>query len=91
MVPYVSINQLSFDIETFSYHIANWICSRFEKKFWHCSDYDIEIIDVCALSGDIICLLIMKIQASEMCVQTPWFVLFTLLYSNCNFVITKRF
>ncbi|KAF7387300.1 hypothetical protein HZH68_012977 [Vespula germanica] len=69
-VPYVSINQLSFDIETFSHHIADWICARFNKKYWHCSDYDIEIIDICALSGDIICLLIMKIQASELCNQT---------------------
>ncbi|XP_066583964.1 uncharacterized protein [Prorops nasuta] len=70
MVPCVSINQMSFDIETFSHHIADWICTRFKKKYWHCSDYDIEIIDVCALSGDIICLLIMKIQASELCNQT---------------------
>lgn len=70
IVPCVSINQLSFDIETFSHHIADWICMRFKKKYWHCSDYDIEIIDVCALSGDIICLLIMKIQASEISSQT---------------------
>ncbi|KAL0118269.1 hypothetical protein PUN28_009133 [Cardiocondyla obscurior] len=70
IVPCVSITQLSFDIETFSHHIADWICSRFKKKYWHCSDYDIEIIDVCALSGDIICLHIMKIQASELCSQT---------------------
>lgn len=48
---------------------------RFKKRYWHCSDYDIEIIDVCALSGDIICLLIMKIQASEINNQTQWFVL----------------
>lgn len=48
---------------------------RFKKRYWHCSDYDIEIIDVCALSGDIICLLIMKIQASEISNQTQWFVL----------------
>lgn len=72
IVPCVSITQLSFDIETFSHHIADWICSRFKKKYWHCSDYDIEIIDVCALSGDIICLHIMKIQASELCSQTQW-------------------
>ncbi|XP_015592015.2 uncharacterized protein LOC107266235 isoform X2 [Cephus cinctus] len=70
MVPCVLVNQLSFDIETFSHHIADWICTRFKKKYWHCSDYDIEIIDVCALSGDVICLLIMKIQASELCNQT---------------------
>ncbi|XP_031830015.1 uncharacterized protein LOC116425885 [Nomia melanderi] len=70
IVPCVSINQLSFDIETFSHHIADWICTRFKKRYWHCSDYDIEIIDICALSGDIICLLIMKIQASEINNQT---------------------
>ncbi|XP_076653216.1 uncharacterized protein LOC143359266 isoform X2 [Halictus rubicundus] len=70
IVPCVSINQLSFDIETFSHHIADWICMRFKKRYWHCSDYDIEIIDICALSGDIICLLIMKIQASEINNQT---------------------
>ncbi|EFN66267.1 DDB1- and CUL4-associated factor 15 [Camponotus floridanus] len=70
IVPCVSITQLSFDIETFSHHIADWICTRFKKKYWHCSDYDIEMIDVCALTGDIICLHIMKIQASELCSQT---------------------
>ncbi|KAK0166770.1 hypothetical protein PV327_004257 [Microctonus hyperodae] len=70
MLPYVSINQFSFDIETFSHHIADWICKRFKKKYWHCSDYDIEIINVCAISGDVICVLIMKIQASEYCTQS---------------------
>ncbi|XP_017893081.1 uncharacterized protein LOC108632797 [Ceratina calcarata] len=70
IVPIVSINQRSFDIETFSHHIADWMCTIFKKRYWHCSDYDIEIIDVCALSGDIICLLIMKIQASEINSQT---------------------
>ncbi|XP_029178991.1 uncharacterized protein LOC114946588 isoform X2 [Nylanderia fulva] len=70
IVPCVSITQLSFDIETFSHHIAEWICTRFKKNYWHCSDYDIEIIDVCALTGDIICLHIMKIQASELYSQT---------------------
>lgn len=65
LIPCVSINQLSFDIETFSHHIADWICKIFKKKYWYCSDYDIEIINVCALSGDILSLLIMKIQASE--------------------------
>ncbi|XP_063982430.1 uncharacterized protein LOC135165251 isoform X1 [Diachasmimorpha longicaudata] len=68
-LPHVSINQFSFDIETFSHHIADWICRRFKKKYWHCSDYDIEIIDVCSITGDVICLLIMKIQASEYCKQ----------------------
>ncbi|XP_051162727.1 uncharacterized protein LOC127282500 isoform X2 [Leptopilina boulardi] len=65
LIPCVSINQLSFDIETFSHHIADWICKIFKKKYWYCSDYDIEIINVCALTGDILSLLIMKIQASE--------------------------
>ncbi|XP_014237065.1 uncharacterized protein LOC106659174 [Trichogramma pretiosum] len=64
-VPCVSIHQMSFDIETFSHHIADWQCKLFKKKYWHCSDYDIEIIDICALSGDIILLLIMKVQTSE--------------------------
>lgn len=65
MVPCVSINQSSFDIETFLHYIADWICVKFKKKFWHCTDYDIEIIDICALTGDIICLLIMKIEVSD--------------------------
>ncbi|XP_057341598.1 uncharacterized protein LOC130678429 isoform X2 [Microplitis mediator] len=65
MLPYVSINQFSFDIETFSHHIAEWICKKFKKKYWHCIDYDIEIVEVCAISGDIICMLMMKIEASE--------------------------
>ncbi|XP_046592832.1 uncharacterized protein LOC107218731 isoform X1 [Neodiprion lecontei] len=69
-VPHVLVNQLSFDIETFSHHIADWLCTRFGKRYWHCSDYDIEIIDVCALSGDVICLLIMKIEASELSSQS---------------------
>lgn len=69
MIPCVSVNQLSFDIETFSHHVADWICKIFKKKYWYCSDYDIEIINICALTGDIICLLIMKIQASENCSQ----------------------
>lgn len=73
VVPCVCINQLSFDIEMFSHHIADWICKQFNKKYWHCSDYDIEIIQICALSGDIICLLMLKIQASEGCGQNQRF------------------
>ncbi|XP_058790692.1 uncharacterized protein LOC131663927 isoform X2 [Phymastichus coffea] len=64
-IPFVAIHQMSFDIETFSHHIADWQCKLFKKKYWHCSDYDIEIIDICALSGDVTLLLIMKIQTSE--------------------------
>lgn len=70
MLPYVSINQFSFDIETFSHHIAEWICKKFKKKYWHCIDYDIEIVEVCAISGDIICMLMMKIEADENYIKT---------------------
>lgn len=73
ILPYVSISQLSFDIETFSHHIGDWICKKFKKKYWHCSDYDIEIIQICALSGDIICILMLKIQASEIGGQGQWY------------------
>lgn len=67
--------------------MADWQCKILKKKYWHCSDYDIEIIDVCALSGDIILLLIMKIQTSEQYSQGQWFVLLHL--KDC-YIVTEH-
>ena len=86
MVPCVSIHQMSFDIETFSHHIADWICKLYKKKYGHCSDYDIEIVDICALTGDIICLLIMKIETSDQSSQGQWFVLLNIFFYYTSFL-----
>lgn len=41
---------MSFDVEQFCHEIAEWLCIESGKKYWFCSDYDIEIVDVRYLS-----------------------------------------
>lgn len=62
-VPCCVVRQDSLDIEQFSYKMAVIICKCQGYKFWFCNDYDIEIVDVCPLNGDILAVVFLRINA----------------------------
>ncbi|KAK7872737.1 hypothetical protein R5R35_011872 [Gryllus longicercus] len=64
MAPCVMVLQRSFDVEQFCHKIAERLCEESGKKYWFCNDYDVEIVDVCPLSGDVLALAMMRIQAT---------------------------
>jgi hypothetical protein len=62
-VPCCVVRQDSLDIEQFSYKVAVIICKCQGYKFRFCNDYDIEIVDVCPLNGDILAIVFLRINA----------------------------
>lgn len=64
MAPCALVHQMSFDIEQFCHEVAEVLCERAGMKFWYCNNYDVEIVDVCPQSADVICLAYMKIKAT---------------------------
>ncbi|KAK3929277.1 DDB1- and CUL4-associated factor 15 [Frankliniella fusca] len=71
MAPCALVHQMSFDIEQFCHEVAEVLCERAGMKFWYCNNYDVEIVDVCPLSADVICLAYMKIKATLKCKGVP--------------------
>ncbi|KAL0275124.1 UNVERIFIED_CONTAM: hypothetical protein PYX00_003083 [Menopon gallinae] len=63
--PCVVIDQQSLDIEGICHSVATTLCHVSNKTFTFCNDYDIEILDVCPRSGDVLVLLMMRIEGSE--------------------------
>lgn len=64
MAPCALVHQMSFDIEQFCHEVAEVLCEKAGMKFWYCNNYDVEIVDVCPESADVICLAYMKIKAT---------------------------
>ncbi|XP_034257159.1 uncharacterized protein LOC117654554 [Thrips palmi] len=64
MAPCALVHQMSFDIEQFCHEVAEVLCEKAGMKFWYCNNYDVEIVDVCPQSADVICLAYMKIKAT---------------------------
>ncbi|KAK6630495.1 hypothetical protein RUM43_014840 [Polyplax serrata] len=63
--PCVVVDQQSLDIEGICHSVATTLCQVSNKTFTFCNDYDIEILDVCPRSGDVLVLLMMRIEGSE--------------------------
>ena len=40
------------------------MCAAADKKFWFCNDYDVELVDVDADSGDVVAVAVVLIQAA---------------------------
>jgi DDB1- and CUL4-associated factor 15 len=64
-VPKAIITQNSFDIETFSIHIANKLCTKNSKKYGILFDLAFEIVHVCPLSQTLLCVLILQFTGSD--------------------------
>ena len=46
MAPGVFVRQVSLDVEQFCHETAQRICNEAGKKYFFCSDYNVEIVDV---------------------------------------------
>ncbi|XP_059483029.1 uncharacterized protein LOC132201118 [Neocloeon triangulifer] len=65
----VLVKQCSFDIEQFCHEIGQVLCSEAGMQYWFCSDYDVEIVDMCPSSGDLIVIAFILLQASKKCAK----------------------
>ncbi|XP_046388655.1 DDB1- and CUL4-associated factor 15 [Ischnura elegans] len=62
--PSVLVHQMTLDVEQFCHEVAQKLCADAGKKYWFCNDYDVEIVAVCPISGDVIAVAAMLIQAA---------------------------
>ncbi|XP_064106523.1 uncharacterized protein LOC135215584 isoform X1 [Macrobrachium nipponense] len=66
MAPGVLVRQISFDVEQFCHEMAQRLCAEVGKKYFFCSDYNVEIVDVCPSSGNIVALASVLVQAATL-------------------------
>ncbi|KAK3856712.1 hypothetical protein Pcinc_036975 [Petrolisthes cinctipes] len=64
MAPGVLVRQVSLDVEQFCHEMAQRLCTEAGKKYFFCNDYNVEIVDVCPSSGDIVALASVRVQAA---------------------------
>ncbi|XP_044736806.1 uncharacterized protein LOC123298771 [Chrysoperla carnea] len=63
--PGITLVHKTFDAEQFCHRTAKRICTEHDLKFTFCADYDINIIDICPLSGDVICSAYIEVGATK--------------------------
>ncbi|XP_014256956.1 uncharacterized protein LOC106670834 [Cimex lectularius] len=61
--PLAVVRQSSLDIEQFCFKAAEAICEMEGYKFWFCSDYDTEIVKVCQVTGEVLGVLFIRLNA----------------------------
>lgn len=62
-LPHVYVLQMSIDTEQFCHEMGQHLCTLASKKYWFCSDFNVEIIDVCVESSDIVAAAFMLVEA----------------------------
>lgn len=65
MVPGVLVRQVSLDVEQFCHETAQRLCNEAGKKYYFCNDYNVEIVDVCPSSRNVIALASVLVQAGN--------------------------
>ncbi|XP_055607537.1 uncharacterized protein LOC129755166 [Uranotaenia lowii] len=63
--PAVIVTQNSFDMETFSFHVASYICEKNDKKYGILFDSAYELTHVCPLTDTITCTMVLQFTASD--------------------------
>lgn len=63
--PAVVVTQNSFDMEAFSFHVANYICAKHAKKYGILFDSAYELTHVCPLTETITCTMVLQFTASD--------------------------
>lgn len=61
--PGLLVRQVSLDVEQFCHEMGQSLCTEAGKKYFFCCDYNVEIIDVCPSSGNVIALASVLVQA----------------------------
>lgn len=54
---------MSIDTEQFCHEMSIHLCSLATKKYWFCSDFNVEIIDVCLETNDVVATAFMLVEA----------------------------
>ncbi|CAL4094262.1 unnamed protein product [Meganyctiphanes norvegica] len=62
--PGVLVRQVSLDVEQFCHEMGQKLCNEAGKKYFFCCDYNVEIIDVCPSSGNVIAVASVLVQAA---------------------------
>lgn len=57
------MKQLSIDTEQFCHEMAQRLCTQAQKKYWFCSDFNVEIIDLCLETNDVVAAAFMLMEA----------------------------
>lgn len=60
---FCSVKQKTLDIDKFSFMAADLICQKENYNFRSCNDYDVEIANVCPLSGDVMAAVSIRMNA----------------------------
>ncbi|XP_053680898.1 uncharacterized protein LOC128731779 [Anopheles nili] len=69
--PAVVVTQNSFDMETFSFHVANYICAQDGKKYGILLDSAYELTHVCPLTKTITCTTVLQFTANDIGNKEP--------------------
>ncbi|KAI5711948.1 hypothetical protein M8J75_004490 [Diaphorina citri] len=69
---YCSVKQKTLDIEQFCFKAADLICKNESYNFRSCNDYDVEIVNVCPLSGDVIAAVSIRMNAVNSRIAPPF-------------------
>lgn len=71
---------MSIDTEQFCHEMAQLLCGMAGKKYWFCSDFNVEIIDLCLETGDVIATAFMLLEADVQQNNMYFDVLFLLFF-----------
>lgn len=63
--PIVRITQNSFDMDQFTFHVANHVCEKQNKKYGVFYDWACELISICEFSGIATCVLAVHFTATD--------------------------
>jgi hypothetical protein len=60
----IKVQQRSLDLEVFCHYMAQKLCQASNMRYWFCNDYDVEVVDLDPISGDIICVAVVLVKAT---------------------------
>lgn len=75
------VTQTSMDVELFCNDVAQRMCAAAGKMYWFCNDYDVEMVDMDASTGDVICVAVVLVTATVVSQKVP------LKYQSVNVVM----
>lgn len=63
--PVVKVTQISFDMDQFTYYVANHVCEKQEKRYGVFYDWACELVSICKYSGIATCVLAVHFTATD--------------------------
>ena len=62
-MPHVSVKQMSIDTEQLCHEMAQHLCALARMKYWFLTDFNVEMIDICLETSDVIATAFMLVEA----------------------------